>query len=207
MTRPKILSANDPKAIEEAVNLLNSDSLIVFPTDTLYGLACLAHSETALKKIYESKHRSSNKAILVLIANEAQLTMVAKNISPNAKKLISAFWPGKLTLILNKKETLPQLLSPFESIAVRMPAHPFAHQLLITTGPLSVTSANISEHENHAKPQEILTELGKDISLFIDGGTLESTTASTIVDCCHEPPVILREGRISQADIQRILEQ
>lgn len=206
-TNAKLLSVYDPTAITTAIDALKNEGLIVFPTDTLYGLACLPDSESALRKIYAAKHRNPTKAIPILIADLHQLDSVVCDVSENAKSLMAAFWPGKLTLVLKKQAHLSPLLSASNTIAVRMPNHPFAQKLLQATGPLAVTSANLSDHENHALPDEILCELGEHIDLFLDDGKLKSTTASTIVDCSVHPPKILREGAIPSADIYKLLTQ
>lgn len=205
MNQPERLSSHDPKAIQRALEVLNAEGLIVFPTDTLYGLACLPNSKRALDKIYATKHRSRAKALPVLIADTTQLTEITHEIPPNAQKLIKHFWPGKLTLILPKKEGKFQHLSTLDGIALRMPNHPFALELLGKSGPLAVTSANLSEHANHADPAEILAELAGHLDLFIDDGILTSTTASTIVDCTQTPPLILRDGAISKAELHTVL--
>ena len=203
--KAKVLSVNDPSAITKALDALKNEGLIVFPTDTLYGLACLPDSEVALGKIYAAKHRNPTKAIPILIGEMKQLKTIVSEIPESANRLMQAFWPGKLTLVLKKQAHLSSLLSASDTIAVRMPNHPFAQKLLHATGPLAVTSANLSDHENHALPDEILCELGEQIDLFLNGGKLKSTTASTIVDCSVHPPKILREGAIPSADIQKHL--
>lgn len=207
MKSPKILSVNQSSAISEAIKVLSKDGLIVFPTDTLYGLACSPHSEVALKKIYAAKHRNPTKAIPILIGRIEHLREIVTSIPDEAQSLIDAYWPGKLTLVLPKQKKLSRLLSATDTIAVRMPAHPFAQALLQSSSPLAVTSANLSDHKNHAFPEEILSELGEDIGLFIDGGKLESTIPSTIVDCSVQPPKVLREGAISKEDIQALISQ
>lgn len=205
MNQCERLSSMQPEALERAVEVLHAHGLIVFPTDTLYGLACLPHSEEALSRIYAAKHRSHTKALPVLIANRQQLLKLVSEIPECAEKLMDQFWPGKLTLILPKRESLPSLLSPFAGIAVRMPNHPFALSLLQKTGPLAVTSANLSEHANHADPAEIVEELNPHLNLFIEEGILSSTTASTIVDCTQKPPVITRQGAILETEIISII--
>lgn len=206
MNPVECLSSSHPLALERAVEVLNAHGLIVFPTDTLYGLACLPGYEDALAKIYATKHRSQTKALPVLIANLQQLAKIVSHIPEPAKQLIERFWPGKLTLILPKQDTLPALLSPYAGIAVRMPNHPFALRLLEKTGPLAVTSANLSEHSNHANPAEIIEELAPNLNLIVEDGILSSTTASTIVDCAQNPPVIIRQGAITETEILTVIE-
>lgn len=203
----KVLSIKDPNAILRALEVLEKDGLIIFPTDTLYGLACLPYREPALRKIYAAKHRNPTKAIPILIGEMSQLNTIVTDIPETAQILIEAFWPGKLTLVLKKQAHLSTLLSATETIAVRMPAHPFAQRLLQATGALAVTSANLSDHENHARPEDILIELSEQIELFLDDGELKSTTASTIVDCSTCPPRILREGAIAPGQINALLSQ
>jgi len=207
MNQLERLTSVHPQALKRAVEVLQAHGLIVFPTDTLYGLACLPHSDEALAKVYAAKHRSHTKALPVLIANRQQLAELVSEIPECAEKLMDQFWPGKLTLILPKQESLPVLLSPFAGIAIRMPNHPFALSLLQKTGPLAVTSANLSEHANHAAPAEIVEELEPHLNLIIEDGILSSTTASTIVDCTQKPPIIIRQGVIPETEIISIIGQ
>lgn len=192
----QILPLDDPYVITKALATLQSDGLIVFPTDTLYGLAGRIN-EISIQKIYAAKQRPEEKAIPVLIGHPDQLVSIVRDIHPQVLNLMRVFWHGALTLILPKRADLPVSLSPYEGLAVRMPKHSFALDLLQQTGPLAVTSANISSFPNPATAQDVYAQLAGKVSLIIDGGELPQAQASTIVDCLSGQPKLLREGPIA----------
>ncbi len=193
----EILDILDPIAIERAEAIIRSGGLIVFPTDTIYGVACNPWNENAILKLYQAKQRSPDKAIPVLIGKISQLNEICVNIPEKAFRLATAFWPGALTMLLPKNPGLPAILSQFPSVGVRMPAYQLLQKLLVRTGPLAVTSANISESGNLSSPTAVLDQLADRIDLLLDGGDTPGDKASTVVDCTQEQPVIIRQGPIS----------
>lgn len=202
----QIISLDDPEALEQACRFLRQGNLVVFPTDTLYGLACRPLNPAALHAIYEAKGRPDNKAIPILIAEPAQLAGFVEPVSPRAQKVMHSFWPGALTIVLPKLDGLPEELTPYPGLAVRMPAHPFALALLKRCGPLAVTSANLSNHVNTRSAQDVYKDLKGRVSLIIDGGELPGQLGSTIVDLSKETPVLLREGPLAFTEFLRIWE-
>jgi len=196
----QILPIDDPHAIPLALAVLAAGELIVFPTDTLYGLAGQIN-ETSLQKIFAAKRRPEEKAIPVLVGSLDQLSGLASLIKPEVLALMHAYWPGPLTLVLPKKEGLPPSLSPYPGLAVRMPDHSFAINLLQQSGPLAVTSANISGGPNPFTAEEVYAQLNGRVALILDGGKLPGGKASTIVDCQSREPLLLREGPIPFEDI------
>ncbi len=191
-----VLPINDPKALLLSQEYVQAGKLIVFPTDTLYGLACNPTNPAALRDIYAAKGRSTLKALPVLIGELEQLDQLVENIPPQALRLMERFWPGALTLVLPKQAHLPSELTPYPGLAVRMPNHPFALELLQALGPLAVTSANLSDQTNPQTAQEVYTQLAGRVDLILDGGKLKIGQASTIVDCTRAEPVLLRAGPI-----------
>jgi len=175
---------------------LSKHGVIAFPTDTVYGIGCLAQDAVALDRIYEIKGREQSKAIPVLISNLEQLRMVATEWSPTAQKLIDQFWPGALTIILQRQPTLPANLTPNLTIGVRMPNHAWLRDLITRTGPLAVTSANLSGAPEAINAEEVRMQLGNKIDLIVDGGKCAGGVPSTVVDCTQTPVQILREGAI-----------
>lgn len=196
-----LVSICDPTAIQRAHETARAGGLVVFPTDTLYGLGCDPRSPEALQKIYAAKGRSATKAIPVLISRFEQLADVTSALPDPARRLMEAFWPGPLTLVLPKKNNLPPDLTPYPGLAVRMPNHPTALALLDKTGPLAVTSANLSDHENPRDAFGVLAQLDGLVDLVLDGGELTGGQASTIIDCLEEEPKLLRAGPIPFSDI------
>jgi len=197
----QLLSTGDPDAISAAVKTLNLGNLIVLPTDTVYGLACLVHNASAIERLFAVKERSPQKAIAVLLSDVDQLGDVTEGLSASAKILGQKFWPGALTLIVKKLASLPAELSPTPTIGVRIPDHTFARSLLRLTGPLATTSANLSGNQNTQNAQEVLAQLNGRIHLVLDGGAVTGGVPSTVVDCTVEPPVVLRAGAISSDQI------
>lgn len=196
----RILHIDHPLAIPTALTALEADELIVFPTDTLYGLAGRIN-EISLKKIYAAKQRPEEKAIPVLVGDLDQLDQIASQVKPEVKALIQAYWPGPLTLVLPKKEGLPPSLSPYPGLAVRMPDHLFALRFLRQSGALAVTSANISGSSNPSTAEEVYAQLNGRVALILDGGKHPGGQASTIVDCQSDEALLLREGPIPFQDI------
>lgn len=199
--KTRLLSVSQPDAIHHAAEIILAGGLVVFPTDTLYGLGCDPHSVPALQKIYLAKGRVMTKAIPVLISQPEHLLAVTSAVPDPAARLMRTFWPGGLTLVLPKHPSLPSALTPYPGLAVRMPNHPAALSLLDKTGPLAVTSANLSEHENPRNAHGVMAQLDEVVDLVLDGGELIGGQASTIIDCLEDEPKLLREGPIPFSEI------
>ena len=199
------ISAGDENAIGRCLEILESGGLVAFPTDTVYGLGCLAKDSSAIEKIYLAKQRPAEKAIPILIGSLSDLDKVASDFPPIAAKLAGRFWPGPLTLVLPKNHELPHVLSDSPTIGVRIPDHPVARKLLIAAGPMAVTSANRSGHESPRTAAQVLVQLNGRIQLVLDGGETPGGIPSTVVNCLGTEVVILREGPISRDDIQSLL--
>lgn len=191
-----MIPMQDPSARNRAAQVISEGKLIVFPTDTLYGLACDPLNPKALAAIYAVKHRSPVKALPVLIGDLKQLDYFVQKPTPTVEGVIRHFWPGALTAVLPKLDNLPDVLSPYPGLAVRMPNHTFARRLMRGTGPLAVTSANLSGGENLLTAGEVLAQVGDSVELVIDGGSMPSNIGSTVVDLCGMEPVLLRQGPI-----------
>jgi L-threonylcarbamoyladenylate synthase len=198
-----ILSIDDPTAIPQALAILRAGGLVAFPTDTVYGLACNPFSTPAIERLFDAKNRESTKAVAVLVGNVEQLNLLTPGLSGAAKHLAERFWPGALTLVVTRHPDLPHNLSIYPTIGVRMPDHPFALELLRQSGPLGVSSANLSGAANPLTARDVLTQLDGRFDLMLDGGTCPGGVPSTVVDCNQTPPAILRQGTISSDDIAR----
>lgn len=205
MIETQVISADNPTAIEKALTVLRNGGLIAFPTDTVYGLAGDLFSYDSIERIYQAKDRESTKAIPVLVGEVAQLNRVTTEIGAKARRLAETYWPGALTLVVPKHSGLPENLSVLPTVGVRMPDHPFALSLLRVSGPLAVTSANLSGQASPQTAEDVLAQLRGRIELVIDGGRTPGGTPSTVVDCTAEEPVILRVGPISAEAIRRIV--
>ncbi len=200
-----VLSAADPAAIPQALAVLQQGGLVAFPTDTVYGLAAATYSRAAVERLFEAKTREAAKAIAVLVGQIEHLRQLTPGMPEAARILAERFWPGALTLVVPKSPKLPENLSPYPTIGVRMPDHAFAVALLRRVGPLATTSANLSGQANPLTAQDVLDQLGGRIDLILDGGPCPGGKPSTVVDCTQEPPVVLREGAISPVEIHAAL--
>ena len=192
--KTEIIPANE---IQIALKILQNGGIVAFPPDTVYGLGALAFNNNAIESIYKAKNRPIEKAIPILIGDLSDFEKVADDIPNMALRFASRFWPGPLTCIVPKKQTLPLAVSATSTVAVRIPDHIDARALLRAAGPMAVTSANISGGQNPSTAQEVYDQLNGRIPLILDGGTTQGGIPSTLVDCTGELPMILREGPIT----------
>ncbi len=205
MTHTRILTTQDPEAISSAFEIIKSGGSIAFPTDTVYGLAVDPFNPQAINRIYAIKERSMEKAIPILIGDFEQLGNLVSEMNETAKILAKNFWPGPLTLILPKASILPEALSLYPTIGIRMPNLDFAINLMRRTGPLATTSANISGDANPRTGLDVLSQLGGRIDLLLDGGETPGALPSTVVDISAKPIRLLREGPITRSDLSALL--
>lgn len=199
----KAVSASEIRA---ALNVLQNGGIVAFPTDTVYGLGALAFDNAAIESIYTAKDRSIEKAIPILIGDLSGLDQIADDIPNMALHFAARFWPGPLTCIVPKKQTLPLAVSATSTVAVRIPNHPDALALLRAAGPMAVTSANISGQPSPSTAKEVYAQLIGRIPLILDGGKTPGGIPSTVVDCTGSEPVILREGPISLAELLSVMQ-
>jgi L-threonylcarbamoyladenylate synthase len=200
--KTSIVPASDLKT---ALDVLQAGGLVAFPTDTVYGVGALAFENAAIESIYTAKQRPIEKAIPILIGGMEDLDQVAIDIPAMALTFAQHFWPGPLTCIVPKRETLPPAVSATSTVAVRIPDHPDARALLRAVGPMAVTSANISGQPSPSTAREVYEQLNGRIPLILDGGRTPGGVASTLVDCSGNTPVILREGPISLQNLLNLL--
>ena len=198
----EIIKADHPVAFRHAIDVLKNGGLVVFPTDTVYGLAAWPYQAEFVERLYIVKGRNNTRAIAVLIPRPEDLKQVAISPSEYAMRLAKRFWPGPLTIIMTKHPSLPEALSPQPTIGIRMPDHKVALAILNLIGPLAVTSANLSGQDNTTTAQEVLAQLEGKVHLIIDGGKSPGGVPSTVVDCTSPEPEILRSGPISEAEIR-----
>ena len=180
--------------------LLRGGELVAFPTDTVYGVGAVVWDEEAIGRLYAAKLRTLDKAIPVLIADAAELDVVAQGVSPMALRLAERFWPGPLTLVVPRAPGIPDEINPGgQSVAVRLPDHSVLRDLIRAVGsPLAATSANLSGKPSAVTAQEVADQLEGRVALILDAGccSLGGGVASSVVDVTGPEPVLLRAGPI-----------
>jgi L-threonylcarbamoyladenylate synthase len=188
-----------------AVALLKSGGLVAFPTETVYGLGARAFDASAARRVYKAKGRPSDNPLIVHVCDEAMLARVVKRVTPLARRLIDAFWPGPLTLILEKSASVPDAVTAGgRTVAVRCPGHPAARALIRALGePVAAPSANLSGRPSPTTAAHVLRDLRGRVALILDGGPCRKGLESAIVDARGARPVVLRHGTLSAESISR----
>ena len=190
--------------MSQAAELLRSGGTVAFPTETVYGLGANALDQAAVQAIFEAKQRPAWDPLIVHVANQEQLEMVAMDIPRNGRLLMEAFWPGPLTLLLPKGPRVPQIVTAGRSrVGVRMPRHPVAHRLIELAGvPVAAPSANSFGKTSPTRADFVLQDLDGRIDAVIDSGETALGLESTVVDACEEPPILYRPGMVTLQQLQ-----
>lgn len=196
-------------SLEKIGTRLKKGELIIYPTDTVYGVGGVLKEDT-LKKIYEAKTRSFSSPLIALVNSldkVDEIAIISDEHREKINKLIERFWPGGLTIILKKRENVPAIMvSNGETVGVRMPNHKLALDIIESAGGiLATTSANISGEATPSSFVEISPIFKKRVDIVIDGGKCPIGTASTIIDMSKSKISILREGSISKEEIENII--
>ena len=193
--------------IREAINLLDAGEIVAIPTETVYGLAADARSESAVNKIFKAKRRPLDNPLIVHIGDIAQVDDLATDVSAEARLLMDHFWPGPLTIILPCAGVVSELVTAgLKTIALRMPNHKAALKLLRNSGiPLAAPSANISGKPSPTRPEHVVNDLKNRIDGIIAGGVCEIGLESTVIDMTTSTPVILRPGSVTQEEIEALI--
>ncbi len=204
--RTELVRAESARVVERVVHVLRAGGLVAFPTDTVYGLAALPTDRQAVQQIYAVKGRNVSQPIALLLSDARYLESVAL-FSPAVRPLVEQFWPGALTLVLTKTAAVSVDVSTGPTVGVRVPDLPLARKLIRAAGGvLAVTSANRTGEPPALTAAEVLEKLGGLIDLIVEGGACTGGVPSTVLDCTRWPPVILRPGAISEADIEAALQ-
>ena len=193
--------------IRQAARVLRRGSLVVFPTETVYGIGADVFNEQAVAKIFFIKQRPADNPQIVHIARLSDLKKLARNISPQARLLAKHFWPGPLTLILPKKSEVSQMVTGnLDTVAVRMPDHPVALALIkALKSPIAAPSANLSGKPSATDMVHALSDFGDKIDVYLDAGPAKIGLESTVLDLTVDPPEILRPGGITKEVLQNFL--
>ena len=193
--------------LKKQAELLKEGKTVIFPTETVYGLGANALDENAVKKIYEAKGRPSDNPLIVHIYDREEVRDLAKDISNKAEIVMDKFWPGPITIILNKKDIVPNTTSGgLDTVAIRMPSHKIARELIKQSGlPIAAPSANISGRPSPTKGNHVKEEMDGRVSGIVLGGNCDFGLESTVLDLTGEVPMILRPGSITKEDLEEVL--
>ena len=194
-------------SVSEAADLLKAGEVVAIPTETVYGLAGNAYNPEALAKIFAAKERPTFDPLIVHIADIAELENVARDIPKSAYRLAEAFWPGPMTIILPKKDCIPDLCtSGLPSVAVRFPSHPVAQAIIKESGlPLAAPSANLFKHVSPTTAEHVAAQLADRIAGIVDGGPCSVGVESAIISLAGDVPTVLRPGAITPEMFKAVL--
>ncbi len=194
------------ESLVEVANIIKSGGVVIFPTETLYGLGGKVRDLTVIKRIYKIKERSPLKPLPVMVHNIKEIYELSGYVPPYARLLAENYWPGPLTLVLKNKNISTLVTCGKDSVAFRIPDYRIALDLLkYTEEPLAVTSANLSGEENLFTIDEIISAFEDKVDVILDAGEITYGVPSTIVDCTGEKVKILREGKIPSEEIFRVV--
>jgi L-threonylcarbamoyladenylate synthase len=196
----------DAEIIREAAALLRRGGLVAFPTETVYGLGANALDAAAVDRIYAAKGRPSYNPLIVHLAHAAEARSVVATWPDLAQRLAASFWPGPLTMVLPKRESVPDSVTAgLTTVGVRVPRHPVAHALLTAAAiPVAAPSANKSMQVSPTTAAHVMKSLGDAEGLVLDGGPTPVGIESTVIDLTGATPVLLRPGTISLPELERV---
>lgn len=197
----------DEGIVSQSVDILRKGGVIIYPTETFYGLGADAFNRSAVSSVFQLKGRESEKTLPLIISDRKILESVCVDINQTALKLMDAFWPGPLTILFKVKKTLPKgVVSIDNKTAVRISSNPVATKIAeFLGGPITATSANLSGYKSPRTISEISEELKRSVDFILDSGELEGMKGSTIVDTTVSPLKIIREGEIPSEKIYSLV--
>lgn len=202
-----VVSASDSESIRLAGKTIRMGGLVAFPTETVYGLGCDARNADAAAKVFEAKQRPQFDPLIVHIVDREQLEQVVTSVPSMAQRLIDAFWPGPLTLVLAKQVAIPDLVTAgLSTVAIRMPNHPVAQALIREAGTLiAAPSANPFGYVSPTTAQHVAEGLGSKVDLILDDGPCSVGVESTIISLAGPQPELLRPGSITIEELSAVI--
>lgn len=199
------VEADRQGAVDQAAEAVRGGGVVVMPTDTVYGIGCDAFSEIGVESVLTAKGRGREMPLPVLVPDQRTLDGLATDIQPWVRDLVGALWPGPLTLVLTAQPSLHWDLGETRgTVAVRMPDDEIALAILRETGPMGVTSANLTGEPPARTVLDAASQLGGMVSVYVDGGPRRGAEPSTILDCTGDAPVVLRQGAVPRERIEEI---
>lgn len=208
----KLIKLYESDDINKDLNLtakkIQEGFMVVFPTETVYGLGTNGLNSYAVKKIFDVKKRSLNKPVSLLVSDINMIKTIALNVSDLEWQLIECFFPGPLTIVLNKQKCVPDILTANNpTVGVRMPDDNIALNLIKKAGvPIATTSANISDEASSLSIEEAINQFGDDVDYYLDNGKSKMGIASTVIKVENNKVRILRQGSITKEEIEKICE-
>lgn len=186
---------------------IKAGEIVVFPTETVYAIGTNGFDENAIRKIYEVKNRPFNKPISLLVSDLEMVKKLAKNITEEEEKLMKAFFPGPFTIVLEKSNLVPDILtSNGNTVGIRMPDDDTALNIIKLAGvPIAAPSANITGKKSGTNITDIFSDFGENVDYYVDGGESKIGIGSTIVKMVDGKPIILRQGSITEKEIEEVL--
>lgn len=199
----RVSSSDVPR---RAIETLTQGGVVVYPTDTVYGVGCRIDDDAAVRRLFVLKSRPHTEALPVLLADVAQLDQYARDVPPAARRLVSRFWPGALTVVLRRSERVPSLVAGGgPTVALRVPNHPVPRALVRAVGvPIVGTSANTHGMPSPVTAQLAVYDLGDRVDLVLDGGRVPGGRESTVVDVTSQSPRVVRQGAIPAKEIESL---
>lgn len=195
------------RKIEEAAQIIKNGGLVVFPTETVYGIGADGLNTEAVENIYVAKGRKQDKPLILLISNKQMLEDIVEEINEVEAKLMEAFWPGPLTIVFPKKPCVPNIVTGGKnSVGVRLTSGEIALKLIEASGcPIAAPSANISGKASGTAVEDIFEDFKDKVDCFIDGGRIKDALESTVVRVIDGVPTILRLGKITEEQIKEVV--
>ena len=195
------------RSVNEAASFIRRGSIVAFPTETVYGLGANVFDEAAIKKIFDAKDRPADNPLIAHVSSVDQIDELAREITPHARSLMAAFFPGPLTLVLPKSQLVPKTATAgLDTIGIRMPGSGLAREFLNACRvPLVAPSANLSGRPSPTTWQAVFEDLDGRVDCILQGDPTEIGLESTVVDCTAEPPVLLRKGAVSVEQLREVV--
>ena len=194
------------KSIDEAVSVLSGGGVVAIPTDTLYGIAAAALDESAVQRVFDVKERGLSTPLPLFVSDVDDFHEFGLRVPDVARELAAAFWPGKLTIVVERSSRVPDIVTGgLDTVGLRIPDHPVPREIVARlAAPITATSANISGQPPLTSAEQVLRHLRDRLDLVVDGGRLRPSKPSTVIDVTRNPCRILRQGAVTPERIGQV---
>ena len=197
----------DPNVLAEAAKIINAGGLVAFPTETVYGIGADGTNQSAIRKIYQVKGREKRKPILVIVGKEKDIIPLTQFVPAGVENIIDAFWPGPLTMVLPRSDSIPPIVSAgLPTVGVRVPDHPIASQLIEMAGcPIAAPSGNRFGCISPTTAEHVREQLADRVQVILDGGPCRVGVESTVLDMTSDTPRLLRPGGVTREELEEVV--